>query len=224
MKPSLPQLPPAMDRVVVVEDDRGLRHLIQRALEREGLLVTVADDGPSAISAMSADAGTLVLLDHHLPGMSGREVIEALVGHGSVPPFIIMTGNGDEPLAVDMMKSGARDYVVKNQSFLERLPAIVRRVLRELDQEWRLRDAEREREVLILELQDALNRIRTLSGMLPICASCKKIRDDQGYWEQVETYIMKHTDAQFSHGICPECARTLYPEYFPPLDKGELPR
>ncbi len=64
------------------------------------------------------------------------------------------------------------------------------------------------------QLQQALSEIKTLSGLLPICASCKKIRDDNGYWNQIESYIAKHTDAEFTHGICPECAKKLYPDYF----------
>jgi PAS domain S-box-containing protein len=71
---------------------------------------------------------------------------------------------------------------------------------------------EKVRESIIAELQDALNKVRTLSGLLPICASCKKIRDDKGYWNQIESYIHKHSDAQFSHGICPDCAKRLYPD------------
>ena len=71
---------------------------------------------------------------------------------------------------------------------------------------------EKERIQLIRDLQDSLAKIKTLSGMLPICASCKKIRDDKGYWNQIETYIGKHSEAEFSHGICPECAKKLYPD------------
>ncbi len=71
---------------------------------------------------------------------------------------------------------------------------------------------EREREALVVNLTQALAEVKTLSGLLPICASCKRIRDDQGYWNQIEHYISLHSQAQFSHGICPECARKLYPE------------
>jgi PAS domain S-box-containing protein len=74
---------------------------------------------------------------------------------------------------------------------------------------------EREREQLILELQVALQKVKTLSGLLPICASCKNIRDDQGYWKQIEVYIRDHSEAEFTHGICPGCARKLYPELYP---------
>ena len=76
------------------------------------------------------------------------------------------------------------------------------------------KQAEEERERLILELRDALSKLKTLSGMLPICASCKKIRNDEGYWEQVETYITDHSAAEFTHGLCPDCSKRLYPEYY----------
>lgn len=71
---------------------------------------------------------------------------------------------------------------------------------------------EQEREKLIAELQQAISEIKTLRGFLPICASCKKIRDDEGYWQQIEQYIQDRSDAQFSHSICPECTKRLYPE------------
>ena len=77
------------------------------------------------------------------------------------------------------------------------------------------KQAEEEREKLIKELQFALDNVKTLQGLIPICANCKKIRDDTGYWQQVESYIQKHSDAKFTHGICPECADTLYPDYSP---------
>jgi PAS domain-containing protein len=76
------------------------------------------------------------------------------------------------------------------------------------------RRAQQEREEVIIELQSALAQVRKLSGLLPICASCKKIRDDKGYWQQIEAYIRDHSEAHFSHGICPECAKKLYPDFF----------
>jgi PAS domain S-box-containing protein len=72
--------------------------------------------------------------------------------------------------------------------------------------------AEDEKEKLIVELKKALGEVKTLGGLLPICASCKKIRDDQGYWNQLEDYIQKHSEAEFSHSVCPDCAKILYPE------------
>ena len=78
----------------------------------------------------------------------------------------------------------------------------------------KIKQTDEEKSKVIKELQTALERVKTLSGMLPICASCKKIRDDRGYWNKIEAYIEKHSEAEFSHGICPECARKLYPEYY----------
>ena len=73
--------------------------------------------------------------------------------------------------------------------------------------------AEKEREELIIELKKALNEVKTLSGFLPICASCKKIRDDKGYWNQIEGYILSHSNAELSHSICPDCVKKLYPDF-----------
>ncbi len=80
---------------------------------------------------------------------------------------------------------------------------------REIDERKRV---EEEREKLINELQEALNKVKTLSGLLPICSSCKKVRDDSGYWNQIEVYIRDHSEADFSHSICPDCAKELYPD------------
>jgi len=76
------------------------------------------------------------------------------------------------------------------------------------------RKAEEERERLILELREALSKIKTLSGMFPICSSCKKIRDDKGYWNQIESYIRSHSEVEFSHSICPDCVKIMYPDYY----------
>ena len=73
--------------------------------------------------------------------------------------------------------------------------------------------AEKEKEFLIEQLNMKIDQIKVLTGLLPICSSCKKIRDDQGYWNQIDTYIQEHSDVKFSHGICPDCAKRLYPEY-----------
>ena len=74
------------------------------------------------------------------------------------------------------------------------------------------RQSEKEKDSLIAELKEAMGKVKTLSGLLPICASCKKIRDDKGYWNQIEAYIRKHSTVEFSHGICPDCAKKLYPD------------
>lgn len=76
------------------------------------------------------------------------------------------------------------------------------------------RQADEDKSKLIIQLQASLSEIKKLSGLLPICASCKKIRDDKGYWNQIESYIREHSEAEFTHGICPECAKKLYPDFY----------
>jgi hypothetical protein len=91
---------------------------------------------------------------------------------------------------------------------------------------WSFRDvterkrAEAERERLIQDLQRAISEVRTLRGIFPICASCKKIRDDKGYWTQIEAYIREHSEAEFSHGICPDCTQKLYGEFLAEDDRS----
>jgi len=79
---------------------------------------------------------------------------------------------------------------------------------------YKTRKADKDKSKLIIQLQASLSEIKKLSGLLPICSSCKKIRDDKGYWNQIESYIREHSEAEFSHGICPECAKKLYPDYY----------
>jgi hypothetical protein len=77
---------------------------------------------------------------------------------------------------------------------------------------YRLNNEEKRREIIIAQLQEAFAEVKQLSGLLPICSSCKKIRDDKGYWTQIESYIRDHSEAEFSHSICPDCAKQLYPD------------
>lgn len=76
----------------------------------------------------------------------------------------------------------------------------------------KIKQTDKEKSEAIVKLNKALQEVKTLSGFLPICASCKKIRDDKGYWNQIEAYISEHSEAKFSHGVCPECAQKLYPD------------
>jgi PAS domain S-box-containing protein len=133
---------------------------------------------------------------------------------------------------VDVSKNDSQEFVVENKegrSFVVEVTAsnvtastgeIAGRMASFVDITKR-KEIEADREKLIGKLQDALNKIRTLRGIIPICASCKKIRDDKGYWNQLEIYINEHSEAQFSHGICPECAEKLYPDLKPQKRRPE---
>ena len=105
------------------------------------------------------------------------------------------------------MKSGATDYVIKDR--LSRLVPAVNRALAENKERTRREKSEGEQERLIVELQDALAEVKTLSGLLPICSSCKRTRDDKGCWSHIKSYICMHTDAEF---MCPECEKKAYAE------------
>ena len=120
--------------------------------------------------------------------------------------MILLTGKGPRDVDMAAMKAGASDYLDKSEIG----PSLLERSIRYAIEHKR---TQQERERSISELQEALAKVKQLSGLLPMCASCKKIRDDKGYWNQLEAYISKHSEADFCHGICPECVKKFYPEY-----------
>ncbi len=130
--------------ILVVDDDRGLAQLIKRSLDREGLTALTVDSGEAALAWLDHNRPELMLLDLKLEDIEGRELVERLLQRGRCPPFIIITGQGDERVAVEMMKRGARDYLVKDMAFLQFVPEIVKRSLEQLDNERRLTRAEQD--------------------------------------------------------------------------------
>lgn len=201
-------------RILYMEDDPGLARLVQKKLERAGYDTDIARDGETGLAMYEQGSYDLVALDHFMPVYDGLEVIRILAARHPVPPMIMITGKGNERIAVEAMKLGARDYVVKDAEgrYLELLPSVVEHVLEQQRLIEEKKRVEEERERLIKELQQALDKVKMLSGLLPICASCKRIRDDSGYWKQIEAYVRDHSEAEFSHSICPECVKTLYDE------------
>jgi two-component system cell cycle sensor histidine kinase/response regulator CckA len=111
--------------ILVVEDDEGLRRLIRKRLERKKFKVEIVETGKAALARLMSQPDVLLLLDYKLPDMTGRELIENLAGHGYAVPFVVITGHGDERIAVEMMKLGAMDYLVKDQALLEVLPRVM---------------------------------------------------------------------------------------------------
>jgi DNA-binding response OmpR family regulator len=200
-------------RLLCVEDDSGHARLIRKTLEAAGYAVDQAADGEAGLAKLQAGLYDVVLLDYQMPMLTGLQVLGRMATHGPFPPTIMLTASGDERTAVEAMKLGARDYVVKDPDggFLTVLPAVIEQVLavHRLAEDKRRLEAERER--LVQDLQEALANIKTLRGLVPICAWCKKIRDDQGYWTQLETYLKAHTEADFTHAMCAECAQKLMP-------------
>lgn len=199
--------------ILLVEDESGHAELICRAFAdaTEQYTVIVARTLNEAKAEIENHIPNLALIDNGLPDGQGVNLVP--LGKDRFP-VVILTSHGGEELAVQALKSGALDYVVKSPEAFDSMPHTVERTLRE----WRLiqerRQAEKEKERLIQELQEALANVKKLSGLIPICSSCKKIRDDKGYWNKLEKYLLEHSDATLSHGICPDCAKNLYPEYF----------
>ena len=174
--------------VLIVEDDEGLRRLINKNLERAGFQTDTASEGAEAIEKVKGNFPALLLLDYQLPDMTGRQVIERLGDMEHLPPFVIMTGLGDEKMAVDMMKLGARDYIVKDAGFIDILPAIVRRVYREVNSEKKLLEAEaklRESEERFRDLfENANDLIQSVGVSGNFVYVNRKWRETLGYSEE----------------------------------------
>ena len=161
---TIPAAPPPA-AIFVVDDDPGLLRVREKKLLREGYRAFTASSAAAAIAWLRQHRADLLLLDLQLADMAGRELIEQLARAGGAPPFIVITGQGDERVAVDMMKRGALDYLVKDNDFLTFLPAVTARALRQLDQSRKLAATERELRLIqaaVQQAQDAI--IITTSG------------------------------------------------------------
>ena len=202
--------------VLYVEDNEHDVIAFRRTLSRseQPFRIEVASNAEDALELGDVinDRFDIIVSDQNLPGMSGLELIQQLYQMGVTLPSIIVTGAGNESLAVVALKNGITDYIVKDHqnAYLDLLPIVINEAIENHHNKLARIKAEAEKERLIRELKEALAEVKKLSGMLPICASCKKIRDDTGYWNQIEVFIEKHSEALFSHGICPECAEELY--------------
>jgi DNA-binding response OmpR family regulator len=164
-------------------------------------------------SAAAGPGIDIILMDLVMPGMDGLEALKLLKAHATFKdiPVVMISASGEEKKVVEAFEAGAVDFITKPVKKLELL-ARIRSVLR-LKAEIDARKArEKELEKTVDELQISMDQVDTLSGLLPICAFCKQIRDDQGYWQQVEKYVSKHSSASFSHSICPDCLRKHYPK------------
>jgi CheY-like chemotaxis protein len=195
-------------RILIADDDPVSRRILEAKLVKWGYETIVAYDGNEAWQILqSDDPPSLAILNWMMPGMEGVEVCRKLRQKtmASYCYIIILTALDKEDDIVVGMEAGADDYLVKPFRPNE-LWARLRAGKRILDMQNELLATGESREKLIFELREALARIKTLSGMLPICAACKKIRDDKGYWNQLEVYFSEHADVLFSHCLCPDCA------------------
>jgi YesN/AraC family two-component response regulator len=148
-----------------------------------------------------------------MPLMDGLTMAREIKALDEKTQIIVTTAHNDTNYFLDAIDIGIDRYVLKPIDH-ERLFSGLKKCMVAYTAEREKQQHREEREKLITELQEALATIKTLHGILPICSSCKKIRNDEGSWTQIEAYISEHTDVQFSHGICAECAERLYPDYF----------
>ena len=198
-------------RVLIADDDAVLRHSLKTQLERWSFEVVDCADGTQAWDALQRESSpSLAIVDWEMPGIDGPTLCRELRQNPGLSGMyvILLTGNQDRRQVVSGLESGADDYITKPFDWDE-LRARVRigRRIVELQQTLAAR---------VAELQQALSNVRVLSGLLPICAYCKRIRDDKDYWQQIEKYVGEHSNAQFSHGICPECFEVHLPEFADP--------
>jgi CheY-like chemotaxis protein len=190
--------------VLVADDDPASRHLLHSLLSAEHYIITEVDNGTAALDVLQAATDPFVaLIDWEMPGMEGTDVCRRARELPNSQPLylILLTARDAKSDVVAGLRTGANDYIVKPFNRTELLARVgigaqMVGLQRSLTQH-------------IAELEEALKRVKQLSGLLPICSYCKKIRDDSNYWQQVESYVTHHSEAQFSHSICPSCYETI---------------
>lgn len=191
-------------RILIAEDDPGALLALEERLRSWRYEVISFTDGVEAGKMLlRPGAPSLAILDWMMPGVEGPEICRSVRQlPTATPPYLMLlaTRSSKEDIA-EALEAGADDYIIKPFDPKE-LRARVRVGLRVLQLQRSL--AQR-----VVELEDALLRVEQLHGLLPICSYCKTIRADEDYWEQVETYLAKHSGVRFSHGICPECYQSF---------------
>jgi DNA-binding response OmpR family regulator len=219
--------PPDTQTVLIVDDIPANLNLLRGVLEPEGFRVLGATSGGGALNILQRTVPDLILLDVSMPEMDGFETcrrLKQLEGVNSIP-VVFITARHEIEAVVEGFKCGAADYLTKpfnREEVIVRVKAHLensrlQRLLRERNLELERVNGELTRRQQ--QLEEALGNIKTLRGLIPICSYCKKIRDDKGFWERVESYLKKHSEASFSHSICPECLR----EHFPDFARGVKP-
>jgi phosphoserine phosphatase RsbU/P len=187
-------------KILIAEDDAVSRRVLETALSRWGHEVVVGCDGGQAWEVLQTDdAPHLAILDWMMPTMDGVELVRRVrnKANGRLSYLILLTARASKEDVALALDAGADDYIVKPFDAKE-LRARVNAGIRILDLQEKLSQR-------VQELEEALSQVKQLRGLLPICAWCHKIRDDQNYWQTVESYLSAHSQAQFTHGICPDC-------------------
>jgi phosphoserine phosphatase RsbU/P len=187
-------------KVLIADDEAVCRRIVESTLTEDGYEVAIASDGLEAWAAFqNQQPPALAILDWMMPGMDGVEICRRIrqSPHTSPPYLIVLTARSDKEDVASGLNAGADDYIIKPFSRTE--------LRARLQVGARIVELQRSLAARVTELEAALARVKRLQGLLPICSYCKKIRNDLNYWQQLENYIGEHSEAKFSHGICPEC-------------------
>ena len=205
--------------ILIVDDSPDQQTLLRSILSKAGHTdVLSADGATSAAKVLNFDGDSipehidLILMDVLMPGQDGVETCRQIkrCTHLQDIPVIMVTAKSDLSNLQDAFAAGAMDFISKPVSSVELLARVSSALL--LKQEM---DRRKNRELELRrsneELQKALKEVKVLRGLIPICASCKKVRNDGGFWQQLEEYLGEHSEAEFSHGLCQPCIKKLYP-------------
>lgn len=185
--------------VLVADDEPVSRTVVGAMLRKAGYVVSLSSDGEHAWQQLSGEnPPAIALLDWMMPGLDGPEIIKRIRASDQRPTYLILLTSRDSSAdVVAGLKAGANDYVTKpaNEDELIARVNVGARVVQ-------LQTALADR---IKSLEEALANVKALQTLLPMCAYCKAVRNDQNYWEKVETYFHEHSGVQFSHSYCPNC-------------------
>jgi DNA-binding response OmpR family regulator len=187
-------------KMLIAEDDPVSRRVLEATLSKWGHEVVVGRDGGEAWKLLqSDDAPLLAILDWMMPEMDGLEVIRRIreKANGKLCYIIVLTARASKDDVALALDAGADDYIVK--------PFDAKELRARINAGMRIVDLQEKLALRVRELEEALGQVNQLRGLLPICAWCHKIRDDQNYWQTVESYFSAHSQTQFTHGICPDC-------------------
>lgn len=185
--------------VLLADDDKLSLNVVNDTLTRAGYDVITATDGEQAWNKLQQSGAQVAILDWIMPGMEGVEICRRAQADKRFGNryFILLTGKSSTEDLVAGLQAGASDYLRKPFEEAELL-ARVEVGVRFIELQQKLADR-------VDELEKALTQVKRLEGLLPICSYCKRIRNEQDYWERVDNYISQHANVRFSHNICPEC-------------------